>query len=823
MPFWQRHPRHIISTAMIAPNSQSPTPQSQVMPPLLSQLHGGRYQLLDLIGVGGAGTVYRARDIELDEIVAVKVLRKELVRTPLVVDRFRSEVKLARRITHRNIARMFDIAEHEGERFLTMEFVEGNSLSHLIGQPLAMWFVLDVAQQICAGLDAAHAASVIHLDLKPDNVLLAKDGRVVLTDFGIARALLPSEIATEANGEFIGTPEYMSPEQAEGGAIDFRTDLYSLGVMIFELLTGVLPFAGETPLTMAAARLVRPPPDPRMHRPNLPELLAQIVLRCLARKPDDRFASANHLAEVLAAASGTIPGATPTSTSGRFPSTLGPRGARTNAPISTPVDTSSDPSGVLSGALLTTIDQVTGSAAKSVAVLPFRNQGQPTDAYLADGLTDDLIDSLSMVQGLRVRSRSMVSQHLDKSDPVAIGRALEVDILVEGTVRRSEETLRITARLIQGADGIQVWAQRFDRPAALALQTSDEVAQAVASALAVSSSAPQRPVLQDAQAVDLYLRARALFQRSGDRQSTAECITLYQQALKLRPDDPQLLTGYALAQARMWFFGAAGSGEAAQTSAERAVAVAPERGDSHLALASVRFSSCDVAGAVGELMLALERGPNLADAHDLLGRILVETGPVQSGMRHLEHALELEPNLKRTLVDRARIEALLGNWDHMERLLNEAEASRQTPTPMWVLRARMAMWQRNRERAATLLAHPEIASGKQELVSRFLQVAAGGLKIDPAQLWEGVVFGVQTSSPRGRLFFHQLSTEIHAFQGETDAAMRSLARAVDVGLCDLIWYDRCPLLDMLRRDLRFKALRKVIAGRSAQVKAALRE
>jgi serine/threonine-protein kinase len=428
-----------------------------------------------------------------------------------------------------------------------------------------------------------------------------------------------------------------------------------------------------------------------------------------------------------------------------------------------------------------------------------------------------------MVQGLRVRSRGVVRQHLDKSDPVLIGSALQVDILVEGTVRRSDQTLRITARLIQGSDGVQVWAQRFDRPAAQALQISDEVAQAVASALAVSHSAPQRAVLQDAQAVDLYLRARALFQRNGDRQSLTECIALYQQALILRPDDPQLLTGYALAQARMWFFGTAGSGEAALAAAERAVAVAPERGESHLALASVRFSGCDVVSAVEELMLALERGPNLADAHDLLGRILIETGPVQSGLRHLEHALELEPNLTRTLVDRARAEALLGNWDTMERLLDAAEASRKTPTPMWVLRARMSMWQRNPQRAAELLAHPEVVKNQNDLISRFLQIAAGVRKIDPEQLLDGVVFGVQTSSPRGRLFFHQLATEIHAFQGEADSAVRSLARAVDLGLCDLVWYDRCPLLEGLRRDMRFKALRKVLASRAARIKAIVRD
>ncbi len=177
-------------------------------------LYGGRYQLLHLVGAGGAGTVYRARDVELDEIVAVKVLRKELYRSPEVVERFRSEVKLARRVTHRNVARMFDIGEHQGERFLTMEFVEGQMLSSRIAVdasgaffPLPWPQLQDIIQQVCAGLSAAHAVGIIHRDLKPDNIMLGNDGRVAITDFGIARAWQPSVQALPAAGEFIGTSE----------------------------------------------------------------------------------------------------------------------------------------------------------------------------------------------------------------------------------------------------------------------------------------------------------------------------------------------------------------------------------------------------------------------------------------------------------------------------------------------------------------------------------------------------------------------------------------------------------------------------------------
>ena len=573
-------------------------------------LYGGRYELLDLVGAGGAGTVYRARDVELDEIVALKVLRKELVRAPEVVERFRSEVKLARRVTHRNVARMFDIGEHEGERFLTMEFVEGHMLSARIdvgpsgtGRPLPLPLLLQVVQQICAGLGAAHAVGVIHRDLKPDNIMFGSDGRVTITDFGIARALQSSAASLVATGEFVGTPEYMSPEQAEGGAIDLRTDIYSLGVMLFELLTGTVPFTGATPLITAAARLLKPAPDPRSRRPGLSEAVAQVVLRCLAQKPQDRYASAEEVAHALSAA---LEDST-SNNSGIF--TVIPRSASEQPQTIQSGELPSDGHTTVSAGLRGILD---GGAVLSLAlaVLPFRNQGPAEDAYLADGLTDDLIDALSMVKGLRVRSRGAVRAQSAQSDPTLIGRALDVEVLVDGTVRRAGQQLRIAARLVKVADGDQVWAQRFDRPAAEALQVSDEVAQAVAAALIGGAAGPSRAVLQDGEAVDLYLRARALSQ-PGTGPGLRESMPLYEKALALRPGDPTVLTAYAQARSRLWFFGGEGSGELARAAAEQAVAAAPERGEPRLALATVRFHEGDPAGAVTMLRQALKLTPAL--------------------------------------------------------------------------------------------------------------------------------------------------------------------------------------------------------------------
>jgi serine/threonine-protein kinase len=311
----------------------------------------GRYEIEALLGSGGMGAVYRARDRELDEIVALKMLNRALVSSPAMLARFRQEAKLARRVTHRNVARMFDIGEHEGDKFLTMEFVDGEPLAALAARerPMKIQRVAKITEEVCAGLDAAHGEGIVHRDLKPDNVLIAKDGRVVITDFGIAR--LSTGDALKTMGVPIGTPAYMAPEQVEGAKdVDARADIYALGTMLFELLTGERAWLGESIYQVASLRLVMPPPSPKERRADLPDAVAEIVMKCMARRREDRYASA---AEVAAALSGvTLPPAA-------------------SLPSSPPVVARSRP--------LTAALAPTAADMKTLTVLPLRNAGPPED------------------------------------------------------------------------------------------------------------------------------------------------------------------------------------------------------------------------------------------------------------------------------------------------------------------------------------------------------------------------------------------------------------------------------------------------------------
>ncbi len=498
------------------------TAAGTMAPPLVA----GRYQILGLLGAGGMGSVYRARDIELDELVALKMIREELGGDAAVLTRFRQEAKLARRVTHRNVARTFDIGEHDGARFLTMELVEGESLAKLLEQSgrLSLTSALPILRDVGAGVSAAHAAGVVHRDLKPDNVLLAVDGRVVVTDFGIARALPSADQATKTAGGIVGTPYYMAPEQVEGAPdIDPRADVYALGVMMFEIFTGKLPWNGDAPLAIAVARILRPPPDPRAVLPTLPSALAELILKCMARERADRPATA---AAVLA-------GLTNASASESF----------VEAPRSV----------VASPALVSPRPE--GRGDKTVAVLPFRNAGAAEDDYLAEGLTDDLIDVLSMTRGLRVRPRGAVA-HLRRQDrdPAEVGRELQVEVVIHGAVRKTPAGVRANVQLIGVADGFQLWAKRFDRPTADALLINDDAAHAIAAALTVDFTAKPRVAPSDPLAIELYFRAAHELGKYWSV-DVARAVDLFEQAVARAPDDPTILSGCARARVRLAFFG----------------------------------------------------------------------------------------------------------------------------------------------------------------------------------------------------------------------------------------------------------------------------
>jgi serine/threonine-protein kinase len=757
-------------------------------------LVAGRYEILGLLGVGGMGSVYKARDAELDEIVALKAIRREIVDRPGMLERFRREVKLARRVTHANVARVFDIHEHDGEKFLTMEYVDGESLAAVLAREgrLSVARVVEIALAVCAGLSAAHAAGVVHRDLKPDNVLVATSGRAVITDFGVAREDDGVRSDATAVGVAVGTPAYMAPEQVEGSDVDARVDLYALGAMLFELLTGERPFQGESPFAVAAARLVAPPPDPRANGRDVPDACARLVMRCMARRREDRPASAAAVASELASLTLPAVGAAATPTVA----------VRAVAPAPT-VSSSA-------GAA-----PASPKGEKTVAVLPFRNAGAPADDYLAEAITEDLIDALSMTKGLRVRPRGVVMRYKGTDhDPRDLGRELGVQVVVEGSVRRAPGAVRVSARLVGVDDGFQIWAKRFDRPENDLLAVNDEAARAIASALTADLAGPARAPLTDPIAVDLYLRARHEYHQFW-QPNLVRAVGLFEQALERAPNDPSLLSGYALAWMRRSFFVGEGA-DKARAAAERAVEVAPELGESRLALASVKFQGGDAVGAVRDLSIALGRAPALAEAHFFLGRILTEAGRSDEGIRRLAWSIQLEPANGLAYRELARARALRGEWHLVD------DAAEPTGAPgdrisRYVARARFAMWRRDVEAGRALLA----SLSSEERGSTFLPQALVEVLVDGAYPFARPEMAALMrdigASPRRLVFFSQMDAEVSAFLGRADAALAALERASAAGLIDLLWLDRCPLFDELRSHPRLLAARAPVADRAAAI------
>lgn len=767
-------------------------------------LVANRYELLGMLGGGAMGTVYRARDRELDEIVALKVLRRELAATEGMLERFRREVKLARRVTHRNVARTFDIGEHGGDRFLTMELVRGEGLASLLTRRgrLPLGEVVSIGRDVCAGLSAAHAAGVLHRDLKPDNVVLAEDGRAVITDFGIARAASEAELGRTVGG-IVGTPAYMAPEQVEGAPnLDGRADLYALGAMIFELLTGNLPWTGETVIAVAAARLLQPPPDPRSHVPDLPARAAEVVLSLMARRKEDRFANAEEAGHALGnlVASDTLP------------------------PVSiTPVSASHVQVAAPAPAVLGKVP----TSAKTVAVLPLVNLGPKDDEYLAQTLTEDLVDLLSVVPELRVRPRGQTAKMDDAARDVReLGRTLNVDVVVDGSIRRIGESVRIAVRLVTVEDGFQLWARRFERSPAKVLTVADEAAGAIARALATEHAAQPRQATTDSVAQELYLRGRYLMHR-GWFESARQAVGMLREAWQRAPTDARIGGTYALSLARI-MPADDNNGETtreARSVADKALAMSPTQAEARVALGLIHLGASESAAAATELGRALAVSPNAVEALDSVGRLLAEAGRPEVGIETLRRALAIDPELSQARHTIGRIYGLYADIEAFEEAMGPFPEHLGDLVPYLMTRARVLLWSRDTERAKALLPRlTDLAlspyarasiDGLFEIASTLTLSPALRPKID-------VMLSLDAPFAPRRLCFHaQLRVEIKLATGDVDAAMKDLLGADAHGLVDLVWLDRCPLFDGLRDRAEFVTVRAKTAARAQRVLQAI--
>ena len=744
--------------------------------PDTTELLAGRYQIVRWLGGGGMGRVYEVIDTELDERVALKVLRPGLSRE--AIERFRREVKLTRRIQHRNVARMFDIGEHEGEKFLTMELVTGCSLRP-DGKPMAWSELRAIAEQICAGLAAAHAAGVVHRDLKPDNIMIeAITGRAVITDFGIARTV--EEPGITQVGGVIGTPRYMSPEALNGKEVDARADLFSLGVLLFELATGERPWSGDSAIAVAVAQVTSEPRTIDTQTTDIPPSFGELVAACLQLDPKARPASALDVGHAIASGiSGVCV----------HPRTLADR----RTPPASP------------------------STSTTIAVLA--THCGPGDEYLADGMREDITDTLSTAAGLRVRPIGSIIG----TDPRELGRELAVDHVVVSSLRRTPQGLRISARLINVSDGFQIWAHRVDCAEAEILVQAEALARGVANALSARAIEATRPT--DPRAVEAYLRGRAEMRHFWGIHIT-RAADQFEQAVEYAPTSAPILGAYAFAAVNAWVMS---SVPTAAIRARKALdrALPHGHGEAYLAAASYWMNQGDPERGAQNLGIALVRAPMSGHVHELAGRVAVEIESLEAARHHFETAIGLDPGRADIITsDLARLEGLSGNWASADAraaslIANPDSAMRQLG---YLMKARLGTWRSQGEAmlADTAQFAPNIAEGASKIIGFMVSLGRTGT-VDHAAWRRFLAMYTGNDNPqRQQLMGLQVLVERALVHDRIEIALETFAVAAQRGLMDRVWLDHCPLFVRVANDPRFLETRTVVDARAARVLATFR-
>jgi serine/threonine-protein kinase len=767
----------------------------------IGEVFADRYEIKALLGRGGMGSVYSAVDREVGETIALKLLAPGTANAE-ALERFRREVRLARRVTHRNAARTYDLGEHQGRRYLTMEFVEGTSLRPLIDNaaPMAVERAATIASQILIGLSAAHQAGVVHRDLKPANVLIENTGRVVLTDFGIARAAEGKENTFNTVG-MIGTPAYMSPEQIRGEATDGRADIYALGLILYEMLTGILPFEADTLIATAVRRLQEDPDDPRAHG-DVPDELAELIMRCLARDPEGRPSEEDILAELSEYADGSSASE-----------------SMMAAAISKMTET---------GQLRATTSGTdmarfapTSPGDRALAILPFRFRGPESDSFLGEALTDELVDLLSMTRGLRVIGAGATRKYTGERDPRTIGGELQVDAVVDGTVQKIGPQVRIVARLLEVESGFQLWNERFSGEMEDLFELQELMSKRIAEALRVELESIAHRGTASAEAIELYFRARRQA-RSLEFDGPRLALPLFEECLLLAPEFKPAIAAHAMACLRGWFVPGADPSRDWQADCSAAVANAlaraPDVAETHLAAAVFHLQTGAYPEAVAALRRALKIAPTYAEVHEYLGTIECEAGRAEEGKRRLVLAAQLDPSLTVCWLQLARHHALEGNVEKSEEAFAEMRArAHAVETPMTLVGIRIASWTGDKERIARLLdGYPDRDNPMRAFLVQYANVLLGNFEEETlAPMFEKIAN--LAINPRFRTMILQFAAESMAVLGRRDQSVHYLREAADETLIDLEWIERCPAFDSLRDDPDFQASHSIVKRRAERI------
>jgi TolB-like protein/Tfp pilus assembly protein PilF/tRNA A-37 threonylcarbamoyl transferase component Bud32 len=616
----------------------------------------GRYQIIEELGKGGMGRVYKVFDTDIKEKVALKLLKPEIASDRETIERFSNELKYARKIRHKNVCGMYDLGKAEGTNFITMEYVSGEDLRSFIrrARRLDIGTAISITRQVCDGLSEAHRLGVVHRDLKPGNIMIDQEGNAKIMDFGIAR-LLKGKGITGA-GVMIGTPEYMSPEQVEGKEADERSDLYALGVILYEMVTGCVPFEGDTPLSIAVKHKSEIPRDPRELNAQLPEDLSRLILRCLEKDKEKRFPSAAAVAAELENIERGVITAERTAPTGKAPTSGGKtrpfRLKRLFVPLLLAVAL------VMIGLILWHVlpkKRAAGPMGKpSVAVLPFEDLSPQKDQeYFCDGMTEELINRLSNIRGLKVPARTSVFAFKGKAvDIREIGRKLNVQTVLEGSIRKIDNQLRVTAQLVNVTDGFYLWSDTYNRELKDVFNIWDEIALTIADRLKLTLLSDEKARLvkhstENLEAYNLYLLGRSLFYKAVVEDEFYRAMSYSDQALA---KDPKFALAYVL-KAGCYellclngYLAPKDSYPKAKEALVKALDLDDGLGEAHASLGYLKMvADWDPAGAEKEFKLALTLSPSSVDVHILNSMYLAEMRRFDEAIAGFKRAVELDP------------------------------------------------------------------------------------------------------------------------------------------------------------------------------------
>ena len=696
------------------------------------------------LGKGGMATVYLAQDLKHDRVVALKILHPDLAAS-LGPDRFLREIKLAARLNHPHILPLFDSGEADGFLYYVMPYVEGESLREKLDreQQLSIDEAVHHGRAIASALDYAHRQGIVHRDMKPENVMLY-EGEAMVMDFGIAKAVSAagSETLTQT-GMMVGTPAYVSPEQAAGETnLDGKSDQYSLGCVVYEMITGERPFSGATPQAIMAKRFSETPKPLRTIRNTVPESVEKAVGRAMSTDAGSRYSTTAQFGQALA--SGSV--VTPTSTA--------------TLPVSP------------------------ASAAKSVAVLPFANQSaDPENEYLTDGIADEIISALTKIQSLRVASRTSAFAFKGKNEDIGeIGHKLKVSTVLEGSVRRHGNKLRVTAQLVNVADGSNLWSERYDREIEDIFEIQDDIAQSIVKALRVILTEGEKKQIEKARVVDVkaydyYLRGRQYFHHFR-RKSLEFARQMFNRAIEIDPEYGRAYAGVADSCSLLYkYFDAREANlRQADSASRKAIDLEPENAEAHVARAVAMSMARKWDDATAEFDQALKLDPKNFEASYWFGRMHLTQGEFDDAVKLFERAALIRPDdyqipgfLAQALYPLGRTDEGEAQFRKQARLVDEhLELNPDDP------------------RACVLGAIAHAVLKNEERSVAFAERAIAADPDDPMLLYNVACNYAQL--------------------GRVEEALSALEQAVDRGYGDRPWMEHDSDLEPLRDKPRYKAL-----------------